>query len=786
LTDDSDDFAKRLSEAFKEEASELLSDIRRLLSRLENNQTSEATFNEQLHNIDLVLARLHSLKGSARAVTELQTVTICQWLETALANAKAREKRIDRVLAHALSFSIELLDELLGLSQSDQQGKNRIKAEIGKLLEVEGIEDSTTQEAAQKAGPKAAQETAQGAELNLKLPTEQFAAEPQANTAVAPPLPTKIDNLTSVRVPIEKLDRLLSESEELLTIKTKAAEYIQDLSQLKTLVADLGKEMNDLLEIQPEAIKFGEQIKALQHKVNSMTKVASRDESSTSLLINRYLETAKTLVMLPVSTCFEGFPRLIRELSRELDKDVELTIYGDQLEVDRRVLERLKDPLVHILRNAMDHGFESTAERTKQNKSKAKLIVSARQLNGETIEITIEDNGRGIDDQAVRATAVKKLLIGADEASNLTLDEVYALIFRSDFSTRETISELSGRGLGLAIVKEKIEELNGRIELTSKPGKGSTFRIIVPTTLATFMGILVEAAGQRFVVPLSGMNRAIRVHPLALEIVDERETFMVDGQVLPVAALAKALNLPLYKAPTSSAQNRTTFKYLEMLVISHRDKKVGVIVDQILTEQEFLVKKLGFPLGQINNFAGATTLSDSKVALVLNIADLVETIVKTRFMQDQKPMFGLAAMLDREDTETQMQTILREQRPATTPSILVVEDSLTSRIFMRSILEAAGYKVTLRVNGKEALHTLSETAGFDLIISDIEMPILDGLALVKAIRNNKQTKHLPVVLVTSLSSEKDKREGLEAGANAYFVKGDLNQENLLSVIKELL
>lgn len=779
MTDDSDDFAKRLSEAFKEEASELLSEIRRLLSQLESNQTSEATFKEQLHNINLVLARLHSLKGSARAVTELQTVTICQWLETALANAKAREKRIDRVLTHALSFSIELLDELLGLNDLDQQGKNRIKAEIRKLLEVESIEDSALGTALEVV-----REVARDAELDPRLNAEQFTVEPQASTAITPQLETRVDNLTSVRVPIEKLDRLLSESEELLTIKTKAAEYIQDLSQLKTLVADLSKEMNNLLEIQPETIRVGEQVKALQHKVNIMTKVASRDESSTSLLINRYLETAKTLVMLPVSTCFEGFPRLIRELSRELDKDVELTIYGEQLEVDRRVLERLKDPLVHILRNAMDHGFESPAERTEQNKGKAKLVVSARQLNGETIEITIEDNGRGIDDQAVRATAVKKLLIGAEDASNLSLDEVYGLIFRSDFSTRETISELSGRGLGLAIVKEKIEELNGRIELTSKPGKGSTFRIIVPTTLATFMGILVEAAGQRFVVPLSGMNRAIRVHPLALEIVDERETFMVDGQVLPVAALAKALNLPAYRAATSSAQNRTTFKYLEMLVISHRDKKVGVIVDQILIEQEFLVKKLGFPLGQINNFAGATTLSDSKVALVLNIADLVETIVKTRFMQDQKPLFGLASMLDREDTLQQAD--LNEQRPATTASILVVEDSLTSRIFMRSILEAAGYKVTLSVNGKEALDTLSKSVAFDLVISDIEMPILDGLALVKAIRGKKQIKHLPVVLVTSLASEKDQKDGLEAGANAYFVKGELNQANLLSVIKELL
>ena len=766
---DSDEFAKRLNEAFQEEASELLADVRNLFSHLESNEhNTSTTFSEQLVHIDLALARLHSLKGSARAVSEQQAVTICQWLETALANAKAEEQTIDRVQIHALSFSIELLDELLGLKDSEVKGKERIQAEIGKLLGL----------------PAAEVITITSGQIEPANVEEQDSAQAPLRVSVKAPSLAKVDNLTSVRVSIEKLDRLLSESEELLTIKAKAAGYLEELFQLKTLVNGLGDELKSVSELNP-ATKVNEQLQLVQSKVSNMTKVASRDQNSASLLINRYLETAKTLVMLPVSTCFEGFPRLIRELSRELDKEVELTINGGQLEVDRRVLERLKDPLIHILRNAMDHGFESASELSSTSKSRAKLIVCARQLNGETIEITIEDNGRGIDDRAIRTTAVKKMLIGAEEAENLSLDEVYALIFRSDFSTRETVSELSGRGLGLAIVKEKIEELNGRIELSSEVGSGSTFRIIVPTTLATFMGILVEAAGQRFVVPISGMNRAIRVHPLALEIVDERETFMVDGQVLPVAALSKALNLPSLNAATS-----TSFKYLEMLVISHRDKKAGVIVDQILTEQEFLVKKLGFPLGQINNFAGATILSDSKVALVLNLAELVETIVKTRFMQDQKPLFGLAAMLDRQDSNRQDSDRQDSDRPENAiekkSSILVVEDSLTSRIFMRNILEAAGYEVTLNVNGSEALETIKKSKNFDLVVSDIEMPILDGLGLVKAIRTNKQLKQLPIVLVTSLSNEKIKSDCIEAGANAYFIKGDLNQANLLSVIKELI
>jgi len=277
-------------------------------------------------------------------------------------------------------------------------------------------------------------------------------------------------------------------------------------------------------------------------------------------------------------------------------------------------------------------------------------------------------------------------------------------------------------------------------------------------------------------VPLAGLNRALRVHPLALEIIDERETFIVDGQILPVASLTKALSLKA--APKSKTQphgSRGGFKYLEMLVISHRDKKAGLIVDQILSEQEFLVKKLGYPLGQLNNFAGATILADGKVALVLNVNDLVDTIVKSRFMQDQKLPSGLAAMLDREDENNSK------------PLILVVDDSVTARVFMRSIVEAAGFRVDLAANGQEALSKL-KLQNYDLLLSDIEMPVMDGLALVKAIRQSDLAwlKQLPVVLITSLAGEEKKEEGLAEGANAYFVKGDKEQADMLEIIKKLI
>jgi two-component system chemotaxis sensor kinase CheA len=241
-----------------------------------------------------------------------------------------------------------------------------------------------------------------------------------------------------------------------------------------------------------------------------------------------------------------------------------------------------------------------------------------------------------------------------------------------------------------------------------------------------------------------------------------------------VASLTKAFNLPArQKAPVFSptTSGRIGFKFMELLVLSYREKTAGVIVDQILNEQEFIVKKLGYPLSQMNNFAGVTILPDSSVALVLNVSDLVDTIIKTRFMQDQKPPSGLAAMLEREE-----ELIVRR--------VLVVDDSVTARIFMRSMLEAAGYSVVMAVDGRDALKKL-EGDEIDFVVSDVEMPVMDGLSFVKELRQIEKFKALPVVLVTSLAAETQRQEGLDAGANAYFVKGDFDQTELVDVLRNL-
>lgn len=767
---ESDDFARHLRQAYAEEAGEILADLRKNLQSIDqiDPNVQPQTFADQAGSLKKLLSLLHSLKGAARAVSESQTVTVCQWLETSLAAAKKAEKVVTAPQVYKLKFCLELLDQLLSDPDLDEAEKEKLKVEAGRLLNSE--KESTITGATETGEQPTSDDT-------LTLPVEQ--AKPSgARLNSDGERIERGDNLTSVRVPIERLDRLLSESEELLFVKARASEHLLELKQLKALVSELSEAaLNVTFEDRRKFYQMQviERVRSIESKINLVTKNAVRDSNTSALLINRYLDSAKTLVMLPVASCFAVFPRMVRELNRELGKNVKLAIVGSTLEADRRVLERLKDPLVHLLRNAMDHGIESDQDRLAAGKQEpAAITVSTRQLNGETIEITIDDNGRGIDHKAIRHTAVKRQLLTEEEAAKLDIEELQALIFRSDFSTRETVSELSGRGLGLAIVKEKIEDLGGRLELSSSAGVGTTFRIILPSTLATFMGVLIEANGQRFVVPISALSRVIRVHPLALEVIDDRETFMVDGQILPVASLTKAFNLaarqkvPVF-SPTTSG--RIGFKFMELLVLNHREKTAGVIVDQIISEQEFIVKKLGYPLSQMNNFAGVTLLPDGTVALVLNVGDLVDTIIKTRFMQDQKPPSGLAAMLDREE-----ELIVRK--------VLVVDDSVTARILMRSMLESAGYTVVMAVDGQDGLNKL-EGEEFDFVVSDVEMPLMSGLEFVKAIRTSDKYKALPVVLVTSLAEDRQRQEGLNAGANAYFVKGDFEQDELIDVLKKL-
>jgi two-component system chemotaxis sensor kinase CheA len=463
--------------------------------------------------------------------------------------------------------------------------------------------------------------------------------------------------------------------------------------------------------------------------------------------------------MQPFSTLLDLFPRLVRELAREQGKEVELSIQGGDIEIDRRILEEMKDPLIHLARNCLDHGIETPAERArrgKQPRGTVTMTISAR--NGSNVELLIADDGKGIDAGKVKAAAGKLRLLSPERAESLGDKEALAFIFQSGVSTSPIITDISGRGLGLAIVKEKVEKLNGALSVETEAGQGTSFRIILPLTLARFHGVLVRVGEHLFVFPSSNVERVERVAKDDVKTVENRETITVKGQAVSLARLRDALDL----AATVAAGGQPDI--LPAVVVTSAGRRIAFVVDEVLHEQEVLVKTLGKQLIRVRNIAGATVLGTGRVVPILNVPDLIASAVRTSGA-------GMHAA-----------AVPSEEAGKRRKSVLVAEDSITSRTLLKNILETAGYQVETAVDGVEALTKL-RSGEFDLVVSDVDMPRMNGFVLTEKIRADKKFLELPVILVTALESREDREHGIDVGANAYIVKSSFDQSNLLEIIR---
>jgi two-component system chemotaxis sensor kinase CheA len=495
-------------------------------------------------------------------------------------------------------------------------------------------------------------------------------------------------------------------------------------------------------------------------RLAALASAAAHDERGIGTLIDDLLDDAKRLVMLPFSTLLDVFPKLVRDLSRTQGKEIALSIRGREVEIDKRILQEMKDPLIHLVRNSIDHGLETPAERTAAHKpAGGTLTLSVFQLDGSKVEIMVADDGAGIDVEKVKASAVRAGTLADEDARKLSEPAALALIFDSGISTSPIITEISGRGLGMAIVREKIEKLGGQISIETVRGGGTTFRIVLPVTLATFKGILVSAGGQSFVIPTARIERIARVRRDDIRTVENRETIAMDGQVIALARLDEVLDLP--SRPETGA-------FVEVVVLGSADKRIGFAVDTVLNELEVLVKSIGKPLLRVRNVAGATILGSGTPAVILNTDDLLRSAVRLASAGGRRSANAAEAG--------------EEKR---TRQILVTDDSITSRMLLKNILESAGYAVTTAIDGVEALTAL-RSRDFDLLVSDVEMPRMDGFDLTAKVRGDKKLADLPVVLVTALGTREHQERGIDVGASAYIVKSNFDQSNLLEVIRKLL
>jgi two-component system chemotaxis sensor kinase CheA len=493
------------------------------------------------------------------------------------------------------------------------------------------------------------------------------------------------------------------------------------------------------------------------NRLTALVRATERDYRLSSTLIDRLFDDMKKTLMFPFSSMLGLFPRLVRDLARTAGKQVELTIEGGEVEIGGLILEEMKDPLIHLVRNCLDHGIEMPAEREKKNKpacGKIKIGISSR--DGK-VEIEVCDDGRGIDAAKIKTLAVRNGGISREEVDGLGAREALQLVFQSGMTTSPLITDISGRGLGLAIVKEKVKKLNGTVGVETRLDAGTTFRLVVPLTLARFKGTLVRVGEELFVLPSTHVERVARVKEEAIQTVENREMLSIEGQPVSLVRLGDVLGL---KAAGRRPQGNDA--QVQVVVAASTEIRMAFRVDEVVCEQEVLVKPLGLPLARVRNIMGATVLGSGRVVPVLNMSDLFRTAVRTA----PSPAGGPA------------------EEPGKSSSVLVVEDSITARMLLKNILESAGYAVQTAVDGIDALTAL-KVRDFDVVVSDVEMPRMDGFELTASIRAEKKLSRLPVVLVTALETREDRERGIDVGANAYIVKSSFDQSNLLEVIDRL-
>lgn len=760
---DDDEFMQTLRATFAVEAEEHIQTIASGLLELERGPEDDG---ERRALIETIFRAAHSLKGAARAVNLTAVEMICQSMEDIFATCKREGAAPEPAVLDSLHRSLDAVT-------------TAVNAPAG-AAPVTTPAPIPPRMAAPAATPTPAPSPAPSGLSPAAPPRADFTTLP---AHAAPAVPTA--SAETIRISVSKLDARLLEAEEMLTAKLSTAQRASDLAALAAQLAEWHQEWT---HVQPDVrtlrqgyerpgapehtaprsvlrlVEFFDWshdfLRTLEGRIAALERTAHQDHLTIGKLVDDLLADSKKLLMLPLATLGVYFPKLVRDLCRDQGKEADLIIRGEEVEIDKRILEEMKDPLVHLLRNCVDHGIETPAERERLGKPpRATITLAISPVNGNKVELLVSDDGQGIDPEKVRNSAIKHGRLTAEDAGQLTEAQSLDLIFESDVSTSPIITQLSGRGLGLAIVREKAEKLGGRVSVESRRGAGTAIRISLPIALATFRGILVQVSQHLFVIPTTQVARVGRFQAEDVRTVEGHETLSLDDRAMALAWLADVLELPEVERP---APNGTGTPFV---LLGTGDQRIAFAIDAVLGEQEVLVKRLGKPLVRVRNIAGATVLGSGQVAPILSVTDLLKSARKT-----SRPVSRAATDKPAE----------REAK-----SILIAEDSITSRMLLKGILESAGYRVKTAVDGMEAFTTL-RAERFDLLVSDVEMPRLNGFDLTSRIRADRKLAELPVVLVTALETREDRERGIDAGANAYLVKSNFDQSNLLEAVRRLV
>ncbi|SDK19297.1 hybrid sensor histidine kinase/response regulator [Pseudomonas indica] len=725
---------QRLLASFRVEAEERLGV---LAVGLANWREASAT----AESIESLFREVHSLKGAARAAGLGAIERLCHAWESLLSAARHGQLTLTPEHVELCRYALHAVQGLQAGQELDEDDQTQL---------IESLEAAAEGEAVV---------------LPENVPPVQSTAMP-ADPA-------------TVRVSAPRLDALLFQSETLLQHKLEAQAHAralkaladsfqpqrarqllgqETLKPLRAGLDELAPSLRDALKNLLDYVDWSlAQLDRQHFEAVRLVKAGQHLALGLAQLSENLREGLEDVLLLSGRSLLESLPAMAQDLAVQAGKRLELHMRGETLQIDKRILDELRPVVTHLLRNAVDHGIEPPDVRTAQGKpAVGRIEIELLQEAADRFELRIRDDGQGIDVERLKKRAVELGLMSDEQAAELSTGEAQALVFASGLSSSTIITDLSGRGLGMAIVEQAVERIGGHVETESRPGQGTCFRLHLPISLSIFRAVIVRVAERVFAVPALAVERCLRLPDTAMKRLENRPSLVVGEQVLPVWTLAEVLGLE--PTPINGSE-------LLALLLKVRGDRFTLLIDELLGDQEISVKNLGRQLIRVPNLLGATVLGDGRLVPILHPQDLYQSALGT--------ISSGPALASREAAEKKVQRLL------------IAEDSFTSRGLLKTILEAAGYQVATANDGLEAWNALKQ-GQFDLLVSDVEMPRMDGFSLTARIRADRELSELPVVLVTALHSAEDRARGLEAGANAYLVKSGFEQETLLDAIRRLI
>jgi len=693
--------------------------------------------------LEACMRAAHSLKGAARIVGVTAGVSLAHALEDCFVAAQRGEITLHRNHIDLVLRGVDLIKRIAETSQErpgDWAG--------GQLREVEAYLSELALALAQSGIP-------------------DVPATVRAPELAAPEPAMPVGSSRALRVSAQRLNRVVGLAAESLVESRWVKPFSESLLRLKRRQSEATKAFDELCNALPvqtldaraqTALQdVGSRIVEMHGFLSARLAEVEAYDRRCSNLAGRLYDDALACRMRPFAEGIAGLPRMVRDLSRTLGKDARLEIVGESMLLDRDILERLEAPLGHLLRNAIDHGVESPAERRAAGKTPEAVVLLEASHAAGMLLVTVADDGRGVDLKALRKAIVSQRMATLETALTLGESELLEFLFLPGLSMKETVTEISGRGVGLDVVRDMVRRVEGTIVASTREGKGTRFQLVLPLSLSVVRTLLVEVGGEPYAFPLARIERTLKLRQDEVETLEGRRVFTFNGRPIGLVSAHELLRDGGYAQSSGD---------LSVIVVGEARGTYGIVADRFLGERELVVQPLDTRLGKLQDIAACALMEDGSPVLIVDIADLI------RSLEHLVSSSSDAAQRNQDDAK-------RSKR------VLVVDDSLTVRELERKILDNAGYEVEIAVNGMDGWNAV-RSAPFDLVITDVDMPRLDGIELVGLIKSDLRLRSVPVIIVSYKDREEDQRRGLEAGADYFLSKASFHDETLLQSVVDLI